>query len=290
MQATQEIAEAVRSIQEAAHKSLAAVGDTTRHTVESASNASSAGSLMDEIVHGLDKAATALENIAGTAAEQAKNSVSTNEALDGISRVAESTAANMQFCTSRLVSISDSLSELEIVAEALEKGDLAKAQEDSKIVEWGDDLAMGLELIDSQHKMLCAYINSLYRASKRNTPHKDLLDIVNSLKDYTANHFSTEEQYFTHSAYPDVEKHKETHRNFVAKVVEVERDLQQGRIDVGDALLEFLKRWLLNHIKVTDREYMPFVKQSIRDAELRSRPDQARGTGPAPRGRAGRAV
>lgn len=275
MQATREISAAVLSIQDAAHKSLGAVEDTARHTAESASSASSAGLLMDEIVQGLDKAATALESIAGAAAEQAKNSASTNDALDGINQVAESTATNMQFFTSRLVSISDSLAELEIVAEALKTGDLAKAQEETRIVEWSDDLATGLELIDSQHKMLCAYINSLYRASRRNAPKEDILDIVNSLKNYTATHFSTEEQYFTHSGYHDVERHKEVHRNFVAKVAEVERDLQHGRIDVGDSLLDFLKRWLLNHIKVTDHEYVPFVKQSIRDREMRSRPSVA---------------
>ena len=111
----------------------------------------------------------------------------------------------------------------------------------------------------------------MYRASRRNAPKEDILDIVNSLKNYTATHFSTEEQYFTHSGYHDVARHKEVHRNFVAKVAEVERDLQHGRIDVGDSLLDFLKRWLLNHIKVTDHEYVPFVKQSIRDAEMRSR-------------------
>ena len=156
MQATREISAAVLSIQDAAHKSLDAVEDTARHTVESASSASSAGLLMDEM-QGLDKAAAALESMAGAAAEQARNSASTNDALEEIDQVAESTATNMQFFTSRLVSISDSLAELEIVAEALKTGDFAKAQEDTRIVEWSDDFATGLELIDSSTKC-CAPI------------------------------------------------------------------------------------------------------------------------------------
>lgn len=269
MHATQEIAGAVSDIQKAAKTSLNAVDETARHTAESAKNASSAGALMDEIVHGMDQAADALANIAEAASDQAKGSVSTNEALEGINTIAESTAENMQHFTSRLVSISDSLASLDVVTEALEKGNLSKALSDSKLVEWSDDLATGLALIDSQHKMLCTYINSLYRASKQGEPQEVILDIVGCLKDYTATHFSTEEQYFSHSRYPDTGKHKEIHKNFVAKVADVERGLQRGNISVGEELLEFLKNWLLNHIRVTDHEYVGHVKQSIREMEVR---------------------
>jgi hemerythrin len=57
------------------------------------------------------------------------------------------------------------------------------------------------------------------------------------------------------------------HKNFVAKVVEVENSLKSGNAKVGSDLLEFLKTWLLQHIRRTDHEYAPYVKQSMRAAQ-----------------------
>ena len=265
MQATQEIAEAVRDIQESAEKSLQAVDETVGHTAEGAARAATAGALMDDIVHGMDKAADALERIAGAAAAQAESSASTNEALEGINAAAVSTAENVQHFTSRLVTITDSLAELDVLAQALEKGNPGAEIAAAKLVEWSADLNTGIELIDSQHKMLCAYINALFRATRSSGSGAEILDIVRYLKEYTVTHFSMEEQLFSATAYPGTEKHKGVHKNFVAKVAEVERGLLHGRTHVGDDLLDFLKRWLLQHIRHTDNEYAPYVKQFVRD-------------------------
>jgi hemerythrin-like metal-binding protein len=170
----------------------------------------------------------------------------------------------MQKFTSLLVSVSDYLADLDYLTRALEEGKLDRADETTKLVELTPDLYTGIELIDDQHNMLCAYINALYRATRHEFSREEILDIVGSLKHYAATHFSTEEQYFSHSTYPDTEKHKETHKNFVTKVVQVERDLQHGNCDVGDDLLQFLKNWLLQHIRRTDREYVPYIKKLVK--------------------------
>jgi methyl-accepting chemotaxis protein len=274
MRATQEITGAVQDMRTATSNSLQAVEATAQHTADSAERALKAGNFMDGIVGGMDQAADALENIAAAAAEQSASSTRTNRELEEISAIAARTADNMQKFTSLLVTIADSLEDIEVVASSLDNDDFSGV-ETTRIVEWTDDLATGIENIDSQHKMLLAYINSLFRAlrSKAETP--VLLDIVNCLKEYTANHFSTEEQYFKHSGYVAIDKntaadkHIQIHRNFVDKVASVERELQNGHDAVGDELLEFLKSWLLQHIRLKDHEYVPFVKQSFRDAETK---------------------
>jgi hemerythrin-like metal-binding protein len=263
MHATQEIAGAVKDIQQASNKSLLAVEDTANHTAESAARAAAAGKLMDEIVSGMDQAADALQSIARAASAQAESSLASNEALSGIRDVVVSTAGNMQRFTSLLVSVSDALGDLDFLTRALEEGKLNQAVEATKLMEFTPDLATGIELIDDQHKMLCAYINALFRATRHEFSKEEIFDIVSSLKDYASTHFSTEEQYFAHSKYPDTEKHKEVHKNFVAKVVQVERDLHSGKADVGDDLLQFLKNWLLQHIRRTDHEYVPYIKNLV---------------------------
>jgi hemerythrin-like metal-binding protein len=266
MHATQEIAGAVKDIQKASHNSLLAVENTAGQTADSAASAAAAGKLMDEIVRGMDQAADALQNIAAAASAQAESSLASNEALAGIRDVVISTAANMQKFTSLLVSVSDHLADLEYLARALEQGKLDSTDEAVKLVELTPDLYTGITLIDDQHNMLCSYINALYRATRNEFSREEILDIVASLKHYAATHFNTEEQYFAHSKYPDTGKHKEVHKNFVAKVIQVEKDLQKGNADVGDDLLQFLKNWLLQHIRRTDREYVPYIKHFIKNS------------------------
>ncbi|MDR2050429.1 MAG: bacteriohemerythrin [Deltaproteobacteria bacterium] len=270
MSATQEIAGAVKDIQAAAAESLRAVEDSAGRAAESAERASNAGELMDEIMRGMDQAADALESIAAASQSQAESSVSTNEALEGIRDAAANTANSMKYFTSRLVAISGNLEELEVLVQALESGDLKQAAARARIVEWTPDLDIGIELVDDQHRMLCSYINSLYRATRRESSEDEISDIVGSLKDYTSTHFSTEEQYFSHTPYPDTARHKEVHKNFVAKVTEVENKLREGHARVGDELLEFLKTWLLQHIRNTDPEYAPYVKKMLQQEEKTS--------------------
>ncbi|MDL2307347.1 bacteriohemerythrin [Desulfovibrio sp. OttesenSCG-928-C06] len=264
MQATSEIEGVVRDIQESARDGIAAVERAAGHADESAGRAGKAGELMSAVVQGMDRAAGGLESIADSTQEQAQSTGLTNTALEQINQVAVNTAEDMQHFTSRLVSIQGKLEELEIIAMNLDSAKPGIATENVRLVNWTSDLETGIELIDSQHKMLCAYINSLHRASKRENSEDTVLDVVNCLKDYTATHFSTEEQYFSHSTYPHTEQHMEVHRKFVAKVTEVEVQLRLGRATVGDDLLLFLKDWLLNHIRVTDHQYIPFVKQVLK--------------------------
>ena len=50
------------------------------------------------------------------------------------------------------------------------------------------------------------------------------------------------------------------HRKFVEKVTQAEQQFAGGQTQGADELLEFLKTWLFNHIRVTDHQYAPFVK------------------------------
>ena len=263
MQATSEIEGVVRDIQESARESIEAVERAAGHAGESAERAGKAGELMSAVVQGMDRAAAGLESIADSTREQAHSTSLTNTALERINQVALNTAEDMQHFTSRLVSIQGKLEELEIIAMGLGSDKSGSSADDVRLVNWTPDLDTGIDIVDSQHKMLCAYINSLHRASRRENAKDTILDVVNCLKDYTANHFSTEEQYFKHSAYPCTEQHMEVHKKFVDKIRDVEAQLRLGRATVGDELLKFLKDWLLNHIRVTDHQYVPFVKQLL---------------------------
>ncbi len=166
--------------------------------------------------------------------------------------------------TSALVKISSNIEDLNIIIRALATGDLEAAGSRTQLIQWTDKMNLGLELIDGQHKMLCSYINALHRAMQEKETGGVLQELMGNLKDYTVSHFSTEEQYFGHSDYPDVERHKKVHQNFVAKIEDYERKIKRGEAMVSTELLEFLKDWLVNHIQGTDPQYVPYVRQSLK--------------------------
>ncbi len=267
MQATKEIGDAVEDIQVASRRNVEAVAQTAERTVHSAELAGKAGEFMDQIAADMESSSYHLDSIARATSEQSDSSGLTNEALDAVSLIAGKTADGMQEFTAALVQISGNLEELEILNRGLAEGNFANAATDMRIVEWTPDLDTGIPLIDSQHKLLCMYINVLYRSMRRDREGAMLREIVTALKNYTANHFSTEEQYFSHTPYPETETHKTIHRNFVAKIADVETRLQSGQTTVSNELLEFLRDWLLNHIRVTDHHYVPFVKGRKTDSD-----------------------
>ncbi len=263
MTATQEVEDAVRSIQEETNRNIAAVEQTSQYTVHGAQSASQAGTFMSEIVQSMEGTAKQLEAIAQASNEQFEGIRETNLALEEVKSVVQETVEHMLTFTSGLVKVSSSMEELDVIVKGLASGDLEAATSSGKLIQWTDKMNLGIELIDSQHQMLVNYINALYRGMQEHKADSVMQELLNDLMNYTDTHFTTEEQYFCHSDYPDVEKHKEIHRKFVAKIKDYSDKLRRGEAMVSIDLLEFLKDWLLGHIQGTDRQYVPYVKEAL---------------------------
>ena len=260
MQATGDIRGVARDIQDAAKQNIRSVESVSASIAESSEQLARAESLMSELEQSIIESSEEMQKINGVIGEQTKNSLHAGGAMQGMQTVIRKSADNMIDFTGRLVSIADSVEELEITTGMLRGLTEYESTKRSRIVEWHPSLATGIELIDYQHKMLCLYINTLYRATVNGADIKVLNNIVDFLKVYTATHFATEERYFEQSGYPDAANHKQIHQKFVEKVVQVQKDIYSGNITIGNDLLSFLKDWLVNHIRGTDHEYATFLK------------------------------
>jgi hemerythrin-like metal-binding protein len=124
---------------------------------------------------------------------------------------------------------------------------------------WTDDLSVNIPSIDDQHKKLINMINDFYDSFKSGQSSEKLMELVAGLKEYTSYHFSTEEELLTKHGYPDYDTHKEQHISFVEKVNDVQQRIESGKMVVSVEVTNFLKDWLENHIKKTDREYSSFL-------------------------------
>ena len=125
---------------------------------------------------------------------------------------------------------------------------------------WDASYSVGFSDYDDHHKHLFDLINQLYDAMKLGKGNQELGKIVNNLVDYTNFHFSSEEARFTQYAYPETNKHRSEHTIFKAKIMDFKTKVDAGQIGLTVQVANFLKEWLLNHIKIEDKKYGPFLK------------------------------
>jgi hemerythrin len=119
---------------------------------------------------------------------------------------------------------------------------------------WTDQLNVGIEVIDNQHRRIVDYINLLDEAVAGGHTREDIGILINDLVDYTVSHFAFEESLQEEAAYPFIKAHQKVHGLFARRVGEFTERFEKGE-DVSRGLHSMLVTWLLNHIKHDDADY-----------------------------------
>lgn len=121
--------------------------------------------------------------------------------------------------------------------------------------EWSAALSVGLETVDRQHKMLIGYINELDAAVASGKGHLVTRQIIANLRNYTRVHFAFEEGMFKVYRYEETADHTAGHHAFVDMIQRFEARSLAADAQVAADLLDYLKRWLTDHILVEDKAY-----------------------------------
>ncbi|KAF1068471.1 MAG: Bacteriohemerythrin [Pseudomonas citronellolis] len=128
---------------------------------------------------------------------------------------------------------------------------------------WQDDLDTGIQVIDNQHKRIVEMINHLYDAQAKHD-RDEVGEVIEELVDYTVSHFAFEETLLEDSGYQFTRAHKKVHELFIKRVSEYRLRFQAGE-DVAEELRGLLGRWLFNHIRNDDANYVASVKASMHE-------------------------
>ncbi|MEL0585875.1 MAG: bacteriohemerythrin [Candidatus Thiodiazotropha sp. (ex. Lucinoma kazani)] len=137
-----------------------------------------------------------------------------------------------------------------------------------KPILWSDDFAIGIEVIDMQHKNLLNMVSEAYASLSESSTPMTLQRITKELLSYAIYHFETEEslmqEYHYDVEHPnDADAHKQEHRQFSAKVVAARKEMKQGDIQQVEAILDFLQTWIASHTQETDRRLGRFLSQKM---------------------------
>lgn len=128
-------------------------------------------------------------------------------------------------------------------------------------ITWSHDLDTGIDVIDQQHRRIVDFINDLEAAQVMKDKNK-IRDVINDCVDYTLSHFAFEESLQEEAGYQYCKPHKKVHELFTRKVAEYQERMQLGD-DISEELHAMLARWLVNHIKRDDADYVAAVKANM---------------------------
>lgn len=127
------------------------------------------------------------------------------------------------------------------------------------LIEWHDDMSVGVKTLDDDHKILMGFINELNDAVNEGKGREVMGRIIENLVDYTIIHFQREEKLFEKTDYPDIEAHKRLHKTLTDQVLDIKTKHNESTFLMSAEVMGFLKDWLVNHIQGTDKKYGSYL-------------------------------
>jgi hemerythrin-like metal-binding protein/PAS domain S-box-containing protein len=138
------------------------------------------------------------------------------------------------------------------------------------ILNWNDQLLVGVDSVDNQHRHLVELINRLDEVVAIGEDQQTIMEIVNQLVDYTVYHFQHEDELMVNAGYNQdmLERHRQQHQDFVEKIKSVQIDVKTDSNVVSKDLLDFLVDWLCRHTLKTDKLMAISLNKGIDAAEI----------------------
>lgn len=131
------------------------------------------------------------------------------------------------------------------------------------IFNWDDDLDLGIELIDQQHKQIISKANTFFISYKAGHPSQRLQDCLSFLEQYVLYHFQAEEAFQVECGYPEYRSHQAQHSmlkmQFKFHATQLNAAAFSG--ERVDAFYGFLREWIIGHILSEDKSFASYYRK-----------------------------
>lgn len=128
-------------------------------------------------------------------------------------------------------------------------------------LEWREQLSVGNDLIDSDHKYLIEVINKA-ELSLKAKDRAGLTKALDSLAKYSTTHFSREEALAIAVGYPKADHLHASHELLQGKLEKAKAEIGEEWSDAAGELFGiFLREWLVNHVIKEDMLLKPYLKK-----------------------------
>ena len=132
-----------------------------------------------------------------------------------------------------------------------------------KDIVWDDILSVGVDEIDEDHRKLVDIFNILNHSVMERESPDYLAAVLEELINCTVWHFSHEERLMLKHDYEGIEEHKTEHQELIKSAKQLQREILQADKPVADNDIEFLERWLTEHILTSDMKLGSYLSQVI---------------------------
>lgn len=132
----------------------------------------------------------------------------------------------------------------------------------NNLFDWTDDLHIGIQEVDEQHRVLVELLNQLHKAIRAHHGKAAAREILDRLAEYTRTHFLLEESLMRMTRYPGFDIHKQQHEDLIRQVQDLQHKLDYENATITFELLQFLKGWLTQHISDSDRRFGAFFQSA----------------------------
>ncbi|MGA2690104.1 MAG: bacteriohemerythrin [Candidatus Korobacteraceae bacterium] len=124
---------------------------------------------------------------------------------------------------------------------------------------WNSSYSVNVKRFDADHQQLFNIINELHEGMKAGHGKDVMHDVLAKLLHYTERHFTAEEAVMKDLGYMQLPAHIEQHRKFTDKIKEVADQYKAGAAGLSVDMLDFLTKWLSQHIMAIDKQYSEFM-------------------------------
>lgn len=121
-----------------------------------------------------------------------------------------------------------------------------------KDIVWDQVLSVEVDEIDEDHRKLVSIFNILNHSLQEREPQDYLAAVLEELINCTVWHFSHEERLMLKHGYQQMEEHKAVHRELINSARELQQKILRADRPMADEDVEFLERWLTEHILTDD--------------------------------------
>ncbi len=127
-------------------------------------------------------------------------------------------------------------------------------------LDWSDALNLGVEEVDRQHRHLVEIANELLDEVRSENGQKAVDHAIAKLREYTLEHFRSEEEFMNSIGYPEREAHEQEHELLTRQVKKYQKALYQKDVVSVEEVKNFLKEWLIGHILGSDMKIAKFLR------------------------------
>ena len=130
-----------------------------------------------------------------------------------------------------------------------------------KDIVWSHILSVEVDEIDEDHRKLINIFNILNHSLREGEPPEYLAAVLAELINCTVWHFSHEERLMLKYGYAETEEHKVMHQRLIKSARDLQQDILQADKAVADEHIQFLERWLTEHILTADMRLGSYLSQ-----------------------------